>query len=47
MGHIDLALKYPYARKMALEVNTICKFYRPVYGFDYQLFTGNHHESSS
>ena len=40
MGHIDLKLKYAMAKKLASELVTITHLYRPVYGFDYDLFVG-------
>ena len=40
MGHIELKLKYAMAKKLASELATISHLYRPVYGFDYELFVG-------
>ena len=35
LGNVGLELKQPMGNKLTNEIKSICKIYRPVYGFDY------------
>ena len=36
-GQIEFMLKNQLAKRLEAELKTVCKYYRPVYGFDYKL----------
>lgn len=39
-GTVGFELKQPMGNKLTNEIKSICKIYRPVYGFDYKIVDG-------
>jgi hypothetical protein len=39
-AQLGFELKQPMGNKLTNEIKSICKIYRPVYGFDYKIVDG-------